>query len=186
MSWTRLQAVSSLLCVVVAGCVDNNQRLASLQKKTDDLQAQVKTLQESLDKEQNERRWDKFVSDSASVAYLTPGSEGYSVIKSDLGYLTVQLANVQPYANGTRVTLRIGNLTSARINGAKATLEWGRVDERGNPKNDEAQSRDIRFNESLRAGAWTEVPVVLEGVPPQEFGFVRVRDLSHAGIRLLR
>jgi hypothetical protein len=96
------------------------------------------------------------------------------------------LVNVQPYANGTRVTLRFGNLLSATINGAKAKLEWGSVDAKGSPKNESAQSREVSFTESLRAGAWTNVQVVLEGVPATELGFVRVRDLTHVGINLLR
>jgi hypothetical protein len=127
----------------------------------------------------------KFAEDADGIAYLTPGTDGYSLIKSDLGYLTVALKDVQPYANGTRVTLRFGNLTSATINGATATLEWGRIDEKGSPKNGEARSRKVKFDESLKGGSWTQVQVVLDGVPPQEFGFVRVRDMTHAGIVLI-
>ena len=178
-------ALTAVACLLIAGCADE-QQVSALQKKTDQLQAEVKQLKESVEELKREQSMDKFMRDIGSIAYLTPGAEGYSVIQSDLGYLTVQLVNVLAYANGTRVTLRFGNLTSATINGAKATLEWGRVDEKGSPKNDEARSREVTFDESLRAGAWTEVRVVLEGVPPQEFGFVRVRDMAHRGIRLFK
>lgn len=181
----RLCALIAASCLINAGCADE-QQVALLQKKTDALQAEVKQLKESVEQLKRDQSLDKFVRDIGSIAYLTPGSSGYSVIESDLGRLTVQLVNVQAYANGTRVTLRFGNLTSATIDGAKATLEWGGVDENGNPKNDEARSREVTFDESLRAGAWTEVRVVLDGVPSQEFGFVRVRDIAHRGIRLFK
>lgn len=184
--WIVLWLLIGLPCIGTVGCADNTPQIAALQKKTDDLQAQIKTLKDSTDRMQQDQSWDKLVRDSASVAYLTPGTAGYSVIETDLGHLTVQLANVAAYANGTRITLRFGNLTSATINGAKATLEWGSVDQKGNPENDKARSRDVTFNESLRAGAWTEVHVVLEGVPPQEFGFIRIRDMTHSGIVLYR
>jgi hypothetical protein len=178
--------VCGLLPLLIGACNDNNQRFAALQKKTDDMQAQVKSLKESVDRMESDRSWDKLERDAGSIAYLTPGSQGYSTIGMDLGRLTVQLANVQAYANGIRVTLRFGNSTSATINGVKATLEWGRVDAKGSPINDEARSREVTFDQSLRAGAWTEVHVVLDGVPPQEFGFVRVRDMSHTGIVLYK
>jgi uncharacterized protein DUF3251 len=121
-----------------------------------------------------------------AIAYLTPGGEGYTVIQTDLGRVTVKLVNVQPYANGSRVTIQFVNLMSATINGAKAQLEWGSVDNKGSPKNESAKSREVKFGEDLRAGAWTNVQVVLEGVPPTDLGFVRVRDFTHAGITLLR
>lgn len=185
MSTAQLLRVAALLSFVVVGCSDERQ-VAALQKKTDDLDAEVKKLKDSVDRLEKEQSWDKFMRNIGAVAYLTPGAEGYSVIQSDLGHLTVQLVNVETYASGTRVTLSFGNLTSATIDGAKATLEWGRVDEKGSPKNDEARSREVTFDESLRAGAWTRVQVVLDGVPPQEFGFVRVRDLTHRGIHLFQ
>ena len=185
MSISGLWPAVGAVCLVAFGCADERQ-VAALQKKTDDLQGEVKKLQESVEQLKNDQSWDKFEREFGAIAYLTPGAGGYSVIESDLGHLTVQLMNVQPYANGTRVTLRFGNLTSATIDGAKATIEWGRVDGKGSPKNDEARTRDVIFDESLRAGAWTEVGVVLDGVPSQELGFVRVRNIAHRGIRLVR
>lgn len=188
----RFGILVSVLCCALSGCADETEvtalqkQTSDLQKQTKDLQAQVKELTESLDKVKADREFDKFMRDVGGIAYLTPGTDGYTVVESDLGHLTVQLSNIQAYANGSRVMLRFGNLTSATIDGAKATIEWGKVDEKGSPKNDEARSREIKFDKSLRAGAWTDVNVVLEGVPPQEFGFVRVKDVAHTGIHLSR
>src|SRR6267143_1556607 len=91
----------------------------------------------------------------------------------------------QAYANGSRVTLKFGNLMSATINGAKAKLEWGSVDEKGRPKTGTERSREVTFNESLRAGAWTNVSIVLDAVPPTALGFVRVKEMSHTGISVV-
>ncbi|MBI1748057.1 MAG: DUF3251 domain-containing protein [Acidobacteria bacterium] len=167
------------------GCADP-KAVAALEKRATDLEAQVTTLKSSVEALERDKSFDKFLKDIDSIAYLTPGSDGYSTIQTDLGRVTVMLVNVQPYANGTRVTLCFGNLLSAAINGAKATLEWGAVDEKGTPKNDSARSREVKFAESLRAGAWTNVQVVLEGVPPTDLGFVRVKDMTHTGISLIR
>ena len=71
-----------------------------------------------------DRAVEKIGQEFDGAAYLTPGAEGYSVVRADLGALTVKIDNVEPYANGSRITLQIGNLTSATINGAKAKMDW--------------------------------------------------------------
>jgi Protein of unknown function (DUF3251) len=162
------------------------QRVKQLEAKNATLSADTQALRDSLNQLEGKQSMDEFVHSYDSIAYLTPGSRGYAVVQMDLGRITVSLENVQPYANGSRVTLRFGNLTSARIDGVKATLEWGTVNKQGAPDNDTERSREISLEESLRAGAWTNVPVVLEGVPSVELGFVRVKDVSHHGIVLLR
>lgn len=119
------------------------------------------------------------------VAYLTPEASGYSILKTDLGVLTVSLQNVQPYANGSKVTLRFGNVISATVNGLKGTVEWGSIGKDGSQIPESVKSREVQFAELLRPGSWTNVDVVLEGTVPAELGFVRVRDLTHHGIRLI-
>ncbi|MBU3055800.1 MAG: DUF3251 domain-containing protein [Pseudomonas indica] len=44
----------------------------------------------------------------------------------------------------------------------------------------------MSFAETFRSGAWTNVSVVLEGTPPAELGFVRIRNVSHTGIALIK
>jgi hypothetical protein len=104
----------------------------------------------------------------------------------DLGNITVKIADVTPYATGSKVSLQFGNLTSAKIDGLRAKLEWGTVDEKGSAQNDKAKSREVEFTESLAPGAWTQSELVLEGVPPTELGFVRLREVDHSGIGLLQ
>jgi outer membrane murein-binding lipoprotein Lpp len=180
----RVATILGLLCLA-GGCADRTQ-VATLEKKAADLESQVEALKASVQQLQQQKSFDQLLRDLDSVAYLTPGSNGYSIVQTDLGRMTVALENVQPYANGTRITLRFGNLTSATVNGAKARVEWGSADAKGVPKNETARSRDVSFSESLRAGTWTNVLVVLEGVPPTELGFVRIKDVTHTGISLLK
>lgn len=169
------------------GCAQEPE-IASLKKESVALQADLDSMKTSLtnmeQKIERDRSLNDFEAHFDSIAYLTPGSDGYSVIKTDLGYFTIQLSNVQAYANGSKVTLKFGNLTSAKINGTKGTVEWGRVAKDGSPDNDNERSKEFRVNEPLRPGAWTDTAIVLETIPPTELGFVRVKDLSHTGIIL--
>lgn len=82
--------------------------------------------------------------------------------------------------------LRFGNLTSASLTSANARLEWGSVDTKGLPINDEGNSKEVKFIRPLMPGAWTDLEVILDAVPPTSLGFVRVKDFSSGSISLRR
>lgn len=153
------------------------QQIQVMNKSLDELKKEVETLK-------RDASWDRFTRDMETIAYMTPGDSGYSVLKTDFGSLTVTIKNIQSYANGSRVTLRFGNPNAATLLDVSATVEWGSVDEKGSPRNDVAKSKDIPFNKSFEAGHWADVDVVLEELPPSTLGFIRVRDLKNKGIRL--
>jgi predicted oxidoreductase len=175
--------------LILNGCdqnskiVDENSeistKLTELETKIITLETELNDVKQKIEFQQMLNGWDK-------EAYLTPGSEGYSLIKSDLGNLTVSIVNVLPYANGSKITLQFGNLTSATIDGLKTKLEWGPVDKDGLPMNEKTKSRDVVFNESLISGSWTNSDVVLEGIPPTDLGFVKLQNVTHRGVRLHR
>lgn len=175
----RLMYLSVLIGVLlVTGC-DQGAKVAALENKVASLENELADLKQTIE-------FNQIVNGLDKVAYLTPGSDGYNLVHSDLGVLTVSIDNIVPYANGSKITLQFGNLSAATIDGLKAKLEWGSVDKNGMADNKNAKSRDVSFKESLISGGWTSSDVVLEGVPPQELGFVRLKDVSHSGVRLRR
>ena len=186
MSCARLR-LASLLSVCVMGmgaCEGGADR--HMDARVDSTDARIDSLAHALTGLRATVEFNDYLATAQDAALLTPASEGYSLVHADIGMLTVAIKNVQPYANGTRITLQFGNTASATINGLSATLEWGQVDTAGAPLVRTAHSKNVTLVESLRPGAWTSVPFVLEGVPPSQFGFVRVRNVAHTGIRLLR
>ncbi|WP_140637448.1 DUF3251 domain-containing protein [Methylibium rhizosphaerae] len=170
-----------LTCLSLVGCTDESrvkaleERLAALEAANKALATEVQNLEFRLEI----AGWDR-------IAYMKPGDSGYSAIRYDLGVVTVKISDIKPYANGSKIWLQFGNLASARVDGLKATIEWGSVDDKGNAQNDRAKSREVAFSEPLAAGAWTTTELVLEGIPPAELGFVRLRDVGHRGIGLRR
>ena len=155
----------------------------ALERDMNQLKIDIAALKDSLQAVRRSIRFDEIWRDLDKIAFMTPGSDGYSVIRTDLGPMTVSLENIESYANGSRVTLQVGNITSATINGAKATVEWGRVSSDSAADNP-TKSREVSFRNPLRSGSWNTISVVLEGVPPTELGFVRIRDFTHTGLRL--
>jgi len=166
------------VAVTLLGCSPQRDN-AELEKRVSELEAQVKELKAA-------KGFDDITKILDQVAYLTPGAQGYSTVRFDLGVLTVQMVDVQPYANGSKITLKFGNTLSSTINGLKATIDWGSVDDKGMPTAQSARSKTITFSETLRSGAWTGVEVILEGTPPADLGYVRVKDITHTGIQLFR
>lgn len=177
------RCVVVFLTVLLSACAREAQ-VTELEKRISAMEGEAKTLRNEINDLKAEASFRESLQDWEGIAYMTPGADGYSLIKTDLGPLTVMLVNIQPYASGSKVTLRFGNLTSATIDGLKGKVEWGSVDKKGVPKNSEAKSRDIALNEALLSGSWTNATIVLEGVPPAELGFVRLRGVGHRGVRL--
>lgn len=176
-------------CDAIHGYADANNKLKAQSNEISKLQVVVSNLKEQvkqLKKEQLNLVVDNFMGKQYSSAYLTPGDSGYSVVSSNIGKLTVQMSNIKPYANGSKVTLKFGNPLAANITGLKVKLEWGSVNSKGMPNNESAKSKDFTFSKTLDSGAWTNVPVVLAGVPPSKLGFVRVQNVEHTGISLRR
>jgi hypothetical protein len=176
------------MAVIVAGCTNaqpSNTSTAQIIELREELRV-VKEELAQLKKSQEQDDVNRIIKDFDKVAYLQAGDSGYSSVRYDLGVLTVQLADVEPYANGSRVVLRFGNPLFTAVNGLKAKIDWGHTNENGAPDNDSARSKDVTLNETLRPGAWTNARIVLEGVPPAQLGFVRLRDITHTGISLNR
>jgi hypothetical protein len=174
-----MSQIAIVAALILPGCGQSTSAETE-SKLTDEAQA----LQEKVDGLQQKIEMMDLFRTMERVAFLKPGDEGYSVIQSDIGLLTVALEDIKPYANGSKVTLNFGNTTAATVNGLKAQIDWGSVGEDGTPINEKAKSREVKFNETLRPGAWTRANVVLEGIPPAELGFIRLREVGHSGIRL--
>jgi uncharacterized coiled-coil protein SlyX len=157
---------------------------AAVDKRLRALEGGLQKQQQGLTALQNRVSSDESARKRESGVELRPGVEGYKVVSTDLGKLTVRIQKVEPSGNGSRVTLEVGNLTSADIRGLKATVQCGSLDSQGQPDYATAQSRAITFNGELKAGRWANLSMTLEGVPPGKLGFVFLSDIRHTGIEL--
>lgn len=177
-----LLVLASMLCLT--GCLDESRAPGPEKKVAEPGEAKKPVI--GLEKQVHNLSSKAALQPRGDGAYLTPGSAGYSAIRFDLGTMTIGIDDIQPFANGSKVALRIGNPLAATIDGLKAKVEWGEVDEQGTPKEETTKSKDMVFSEELRSGTWTRVHVVLEGVRADKLGFIRVKDVGHQGIALTR
>jgi hypothetical protein len=103
---------------------------------------------------------------------------GFRRIQTNNGSFLLSLKNVEPYLDGVRVTLHIGNPSAADYKGFTLEAQWGPRA----PKDTEAwlkwydrlTKKEFSFTDTLSAGAWNEISFVLSPVPATQFGHLQV------------
>jgi hypothetical protein len=154
-----------LLLPALTACGKTDDRLKSLEDRIGKLEQSIASRQAVL---------------------LKPGAAGYGLLESDMGRVAVTIANIEPYASGSRVTLDFGNPTAARLSGMKARIEWGANDAKGLPTAPTAaQSLSFTAPEPLPPGSWKQYVVDLPGVAPAQLGWVRVSAFESGTVDLL-
>jgi hypothetical protein len=122
--------------------------------------------------------------DRYSSTTLDPSDRGFGRIDSSLGSFAVTLGEVAAHADGVRVKLQVGNLTTGTVSGGKLKVKWGsRMPKPGGEdwtsKYDSwtksLLQKEVSFTEELRPGRWNTVSLVLPGLPPEKFGYLEVR-----------
>lgn len=114
---------------------------------------------------------------AASVS-LTPGDVGYQVIRHELGSATIILKEVKSDANGSLITLAIGNLTSVDITGATMTISY--------PDGVVERPYEYDVQQTIVAGKETKVNLILAGVKPSELSYIYVSNFHPKGIQMAR
>lgn len=105
---------------------------------------------------------------------LDPASPGFHRVNSSAGFFLVSFQSAQPYLDGYKVVLRIGNPTVAVYEGVKISAAWGargRADDRIPPK---LRNMDVNLPGRLEPGSWNDVEMVLPATQSNEMGEVRV------------
>lgn len=101
---------------------------------------------------------------------LSLTDKSYSTVRTRLGIFLVSVANVTAYANGVKVALEVGNPQYMSYAGMKLKFTWNKA---GGEESTE-QSKEIEIPQTLRAGAWNKVDVVLSPAKTDDIENVRI------------
>jgi len=125
-----------------------------------------------------------FSKDQFRSVTLDPSDQGFGRLDSSVGTFAVSIQQVSAHADGVRVRLHVGNLTTAAVNGGTFKAKWGsrspKTGEKGWAKSFAAWQKslvekDISFTDELRPGTWNNVSLVLPGLPPEKFGYLELQ-----------
>jgi outer membrane murein-binding lipoprotein Lpp len=118
---------------------------------------------------------------SSNGVYLLPGSNTPARLNSQIGMLRMTLKDITPNANGTRATLRIQGESNDPLPAFSGTVEWGEI--QGTTQNYQevnVQNQLISAPASTLAPSDVDVALQLNGITPEQLGFVRIHDIQPA------
>jgi hypothetical protein len=155
------------------------------------LEQTVKSLQESL-RGVNRRLSNLSALDNRAIV-LDPAVLGkYGRIDGDPGTFLISLDNVEPYLDGHKVRLLVGNPSSGTYSGFSFTVRWGKREPRVDSEesaaawqrwHDSLTSKGFSGPDQLRAGAWNRVEIIITG-SQAGFGYLEISSLQTPTIYL--
>ena len=118
---------------------------------------------------------------SSSGVYLLPGANTPARLNSQIGTLKMSLVNVAANANGTRATLRILGESNDPLPAFSGTVEWGQI--QGTTESYQevnVNSQLFTAPASVLAPSDVDIPLQLNGLTPEQLGFIRIHDIQPA------
>jgi hypothetical protein len=110
---------------------------------------------------------------------FTPSDNGYQQIDSGLFRFAVSVQDVAPFADGVKVKLNLGNVMYAGVSGVTLHMTYGEA----KPTDINAsiatwwgglKTKTVELPNTLAAGNWNPVFVVLPGIDPKHFGYLSI------------
>lgn len=130
--------------------------------------AKIEELSKQLD-EQGERILSLSFADKA--AFLDTSNLGkYSIMQNAAGDFPVILENVTPYLDGHKISLKVGNMSSAVFNGFSLEAAYSKEIFPFEPEG----SKETSYTQDLSPGSWTTVDMIFTPVKSDEFKHIRL------------
>lgn len=113
------------------------------------------------------------------IAYLKPGSPGWVLIDTTGSMpLRVGLDEIKSHANGSEVTVQLGNPSSVSLRECTLQVGWGETKPDGSTIAETWHSAAIRLAETLPAGDFAAPKIQLPDIPPERLGAVTVGNVE--------
>ena len=161
-----------------------------------ELERMVQALQHRMDKAEKITTRLAVNAGNAAVAadglknvVLDLASKEFSAIHTSMGILLLTIHSVSPYADGVEVQLEVGNTTNANLSFTELFVRYGT---RGPEYDTASDSADVwlrkvdvwsnslltqssTLTDTLSAGRWTRVKILLPAIRPEQFGYLEVQ-----------
>lgn len=166
--------ILAVICVFLIsnGCSKKSEKEDNSQIQNQELSEQLKAIRREI----MELR--SACNEYQQAEFNPTEAEGFSRLDSSVGTFLVSLGQIDPYLDGVKVSLRIGNLSSAVYKGFRLKIKWGMSREKyvGNVFDWlwSLNSRELRFTETLHAGRWNLIDFVLPNTNSKELGHISI------------
>ncbi|MFH1552814.1 MAG: DUF3251 domain-containing protein [Candidatus Omnitrophota bacterium] len=111
---------------------------------------------------------------------IDPAEKGFQKIETATGFFLVACESVEPYSDGYKLTLIIGNPSAVTYNGFILMVKWGKKFDAGSTatleewENSLKQKKHLFASNILRPGAWNRAELDLSPATAEELGFIQL------------
>lgn len=152
-----------------------SKRIADLEKRLRDLESKVSVLEFSSNDAMN--RLGNLEHESATFDPSTPNK--FAAADSGIGLFLFSLGNAEPYLDGYKVDIQIGNLTTALVTNYSIDATWAARRKQGDGWIAWYKSQKHKTfsptGSPLLSGQWTTVQLILPDTKPSEFGYLDLK-----------
>jgi hypothetical protein len=191
-STDRLVAIIFLGTILASGCGAKQGEQKAISTSVPARQADIDALREQIRVLRRQMSEIRAKSSRYESVPLDPTEKGYGRINTISGFFLVSVRDVRPYLDGYRVSLEIGNPTTARYNGFKLKLTWempmpeqgeGESDERYSKRVEEwaskpAKEKEFAFTETLYPGSWNRITLVISPATAEELKQLEITSMQ--------
>lgn len=128
--------------------------------------------------------------DDTAVLDISRLDGPYQRLNANSGTFLVSLKNIERYLNGYKVTISIGNVSSATFKGFDLTMTWATAEpsiganiDGWSKWYDSRKSKTETYTQELLPGSWNQVEMILLPVRADELGYLEV-SLATNTVRL--
>lgn len=157
------------------------KEVASLKQQVATLAIRLTSLESDLATYKSTQEFDKELSKRDSVMLDPSNPQGYSRLDTANGWFLISLKSAEVYLDGYKLTLNIGNPSSATYTGLKiktkwnSSYDWTHYSESSFKVWQAAmRSKDDDLTDALQPGAWNSVEIILPQTKPTELSYVQV------------
>ncbi|MEQ1781969.1 MAG: hypothetical protein ABMA14_11460 [Hyphomonadaceae bacterium] len=139
-------------------------KLSALEAKVSEQSAQLAALSTDVLKLTNEQQDDLVILNAAQPEFQS--------LQTGVGQLFVSVQDIQPYADGFKLLLHVGNPSAATLYGGEGSISWYSA---GSDGTKSAQSKEFQVLKDIRAGFWTPVEVTISPAKSADLNALFVR-----------
>ncbi len=111
--------------------------------------------------------------DAPKRAYLSVFEIGYDVAETKVGNLILAINSIEPYLDGYKVDINIGNPNNATFNGLELDVICIAKDRVGDP-----ETHLISVTDTISAGSWNSVEFMIPGLSFDNLGYLNIQATS--------
>jgi len=167
------------VALMISGCTDS--RTSELEQKMSDMGTRLNEMQSTVDYQRTKMARFQVEKDRYSKVYLDTSSKGFQRLDTNCGTFWVMLDDIEPYPDGYKLVLSIGNPYYAIFSGMKTLTRWGPAFDGNVSEKDvsayEAWEKTLKEKEgtvthALRPGTWNKMTVILAPAKQEDLAYV--------------